>query len=372
MAIIVLTVTNDLTYDQRMHRICSALAEVGHKVELVGRELPQSVPLSVQSFLQRRLRCQFNHGILFYAEYTIRLWAFLMHVRCDAIGTVDLDTLPAGCLAAVLRRKKRLFDAHEYFTEVPEVTNRPTVKFFWETVARLCLPFYRYAYTVGPCLADIFEKKYGIKFGIVRNMPPRDSAFNIQRTVSNKILLYQGALNAGRGIEQMLEAMRQLAGVELWLAGEGDRSEPLRQLAAEFGVLDRVRFLGFVQPADLKALTMQAWLGINVLENKGLSYYYSLANKFFDYTQAGVPVLTMDFPEYRALNAQHSVAVLLKNLTPEAVIEVVKRLLENPAEYEQLRQATHAAREQWVWENEKPQLLGYWSALLSPSENSKA
>ncbi|MEQ1744987.1 MAG: glycosyltransferase [Saprospiraceae bacterium] len=365
MATIVLTVTNDLTYDQRMQRICSALAEAGHSVELVGRELPHSLPLDGQPYRQCRLCCRFNHGFLFYAEHNIRLWAYLMRVRCDAVGTVDLDTLPAGCLAAVLRGKKRLFDAHEYFTEVPEVVSRPAVKFFWEMVARLCLPFYRHAYTVGPCLAEIFEKKYGIAFGVVRNMPLRDASFTIHHSSFKKVLLYQGALNAGRGIEQMLEAMRQLAGVELWLAGEGDLSGRLRQLAAEFGVEKQVRFLGFVKPADLKALTAQAWLGINVLENKGLSYYFSLANKFFDYVQAGVPVLTMDFPEYRALNEQHEVAVLLKKLTPEAVAESVGRLLEDPVEYEKLRRAALAAREQWVWENEKPRLLNYWAAMLS-------
>jgi len=384
MATIVLTVTNDLTFDQRMKRICAALAEEGHSVELVGRELPRSIPLDEQPFRQRRLRCRFHKGFLFYAEYNLRLWLYLLRVPCEAVCSVDLDTLPAGCLATLQRRKKRLFDAHEYFTEVPEVAQRPVVRFFWETVARACLPFYRHAYTVGPALAGIFEKKYGIAFGVVRNMPERtpihpqpegNRALLSQSTLdttstsqpvnqSTKFLLYQGALNAGRGIEQMLEAMRQLKGFELWLAGEGDLSEPLRRLAKALDVQDRVRFLGFVKPADLKTLTGQAWLGINVLENKGLSYYYSLANKFFDYVQAGVPVLTMNFPEYRALNEQHEVAVLLDDLMPGAIEGAIRHLQENPDAYRRLQDETLAAREVWTWKNEKPQLLRYWRALL--------
>jgi len=363
MATIVLTITNDLIYDQRMQRICTTLTEAGHSVELVGRELPNSPPLQGQPFQQKRLRCRFHQGFLFYAEYNIRLWGYLMRVPCDAVCSVDLDTLPAGCVATLLRRKKRMFDAHEYFSEVPEVTNRPVVKFFWEMVARIFLPFYRHAYTVGPALAGIFEKKYGIRFGVVRNVPLRSAG--ISQAGSTRVLLYQGALNAGRGIEQMLEAMRHLPGLELWLAGEGDLSESLRQTAKDLGVQERVRFWGFVKPADLKLLTARAWLGINVLENKGLSYYYSLANKFFDYVQAGAPVLTMNFPEYRALNARYEVAVLLENLAQGEIENAVGALLENPERYVRLQEACLTARESWVWENEKQQLLDYWDALLA-------
>ena len=56
---IVLTVTNDLTYDQRMHKICSSLVSANYEVELVGRELPHSIPLEKKVFAQTRLRCFF-------------------------------------------------------------------------------------------------------------------------------------------------------------------------------------------------------------------------------------------------------------------------------------------------------------------------
>ena len=363
---ILLTVTNDLTYDQRMQRICASLAGAGYAVELIGRELPGSVPLEAQPYGQRRLRCWFHKGFLFYAEYNLRLWLYLLHAPCDAVCSIDLDTLPAGCFATLLRRKKRVFDAHEYFTEVPEVVGRPVVRFFWEMVARTCLPFYRHAYTVGPALAQIFEKKYGLRFDVVRNMAAGQSppAFPPPRQ-GRSVLLYQGALNEGRGIEQLLQAMRHLESCELWLAGEGDRSGPLRKMAADLGVQNRVRFLGHVKPADLKALTTQAWLGLNVLENKGLSYYYSLANKFFDYVQAGVPVLTMHFPEYRALNAQHEVALLLDDLKPAAIVQAVQDLQKKPAAYDRLRQATLAARTAWNWEKEADVLLHVWARVFS-------
>lgn len=373
----ILTVSNDLTYDQRMQRICTALADDGWDVMLVGRRLPDSKPLDNQRFRQKRLPCFFRKGFLFYAEWNLRLFLFLCFQNFDVLGTVDLDTMPGGCLAALLRGKRRVFDAHEHFTEVPEVTNRPLVKGFWRLVGRVFGRFYRRAYTVGPGLAEILGKEFGQSFAVVRNVPVRRTFQPVRASDEPKspsYMIYQGALNEGRGIEQAIEAMGLLAVLEtqnttlktpeLWLAGEGDLSEKLRELAAASPAAGRIRFLGFVKPADLKVLTDGAWLGLNLLENKGLSYYYSLANKFFDYTQAEVPGLTMAFPEYEALCAEHRVALLLDELSAEKIARAVQLLLDEPDEYARLQAACRAAREIWNWENEREILLKIWRELL--------
>ena len=67
--------------------------------------------------------------------------------------------------------------------------------------------------------------------------------------------MYQGALNTGRGLEAAIAAMQLIDNMQLWLAGEGDLSAELRQLAVELGVQDKVHFLGFVSPDDLKTRT---------------------------------------------------------------------------------------------------------------------
>ncbi len=152
-------------------------------------------------------------------------------------------------------------------------------------------------------------------------------------------------------------------GGQLVLAGEGDLSLLLHQKSKDLGLDDRVLFLGYVKPEDLKNLTAKAWLGLNLLENRGLSYYYSLANKFFDCVQAGVPVLTMDFPEYRALNEQHEVAILLEELSPESVATAIRALLNDTDLYEKLRQNCLVARQEWNWEQEQKTLLEIWGRV---------
>ncbi|MCS6929181.1 MAG: glycosyltransferase [Saprospiraceae bacterium] len=367
MARIVLTVSNDLASDQRMHRIANSLARAGHQVLLVGRQLPESPPLPKRTFEQHRLRCWFRRGPSFYIEYNVRLCWLLLRIPVDAIGAVDLDTLLAACIAAQLRRKPLVFDAHEYFTETPEVIDRPWVKWTWEILARLCLPFCRRAYTVGPALANILTQRYGLFFNVVRNMPePTVAPAAPARSDSPPyLLLYQGALNQGRGIEALLLAMTQLDDCQLWLAGKGDLWEALTKMAQQLHLKHRVRFLGRLSPEALRQLTPKAWLGLNLIEKRSQSYYYSLANKFFDYVQAGVPVLTMDFPEYRLLNSQYEVAYLLDELSPKAIVDAVKHLQHCKECYLALRQAALQARLEWTWRHEEPTLLTIWTEALT-------
>lgn len=344
-----------------MQRICRSLCKAGYEVELVGRELNSSIPLREEPFKQTRLHCFFNKGKLFYIEYNKRLFLHLLLRKFDAACAVDLDTIAPVYLTGKLKNAKLVYDAHEYFTEVPEVIRRPAVKKAWLWVERTFVPKFDLCYTVSKGLSDLFREKYSRMFYVIRNVP-YSTTFPPAEKV-DRYILYQGALNEGRGLEQLIEAM-QFVDIKLKLAGEGDLSEELRKLAEKLNVAHKVQFLGFVQPADLEKITAAAYLGINTLENKGLSYYYSLANKFFSYIQAGIPQIGMQFPEYMGLNEQYQVAVLLKNPSVNEIKESVERLITDNSLYSQLQKNCLAAAEELNWEKEEAKLLSLYDELL--------
>jgi hypothetical protein len=182
------------------------------------------------------------------------------------------------------------------------------------------------------------------------------------------MLLYQGVLNVGRGLAQLLDAM-PLVSARLVICGEGDCSAELRAQAQRLGLLTsgQVEFRGYVLPEQLRHTTAEATVGIMLLENTGLSYYYSLANKFFDYVQAGIPQLCIDFPEYRVLNEQYQVAELVPDLAPATLAAGLARLLpggQPGAHYQQLAANCRQARTEWNWQQEEKVLVSLYKDLL--------
>lgn len=359
---LIFTVTNDLSFDQRMHRICSSLSLAGYDVLLVGRKLKtSSSPVLNPGFRTQRFRCLFNNGKLFYAEYNTRLFFFLLFTCYDAACAIDADTILPVLFASLLKRKKRYFDAHEYFEEVPELEGRNFTKKCWELICRFAVPQMNVCYTVNESLAEIFTKKYRIHFHVIRNVPYRDEIFKNNSSSSEKYILYQGAVNKGRGLEELLEALKSI-NIKLKIAGSGDLDIKIRKLVEEYGLQEKVSLYGMLNPIELKSLTVSAWLGYNLLDPNSLSYYYSLSNKFFDYIHAGIPSLSNDFPEYKKINDNFEVSLLGETNSTD-IIKMVNYLLENENQYLKLKNNCIAAGKKYNWQNEENKLLELYHAI---------
>jgi len=340
-----------------MHRICASLSESGFDVLLLGRLLPQSKLFSPNGYKAKRLKCIFNKGFLFYAEFNLRLLFFLAFVRIDIFGAIDLDTILPNTILAKLRGKKLVYDAHEYFTEVPELVSRERVKRIWKKIESLCVPEVDLAYTVGNSISQLYEKEYDKVFFVIKNVPiPKASQ---PLTKNNRFVLYQGALNVGRCLEPLIEAMT-LIDCDLVIAGEGDLSLNLRTLVKRMGLNEKVKFTGRLEPKELAELTNKAYIGFNVLENKGLSYYYSLANKCFDYVQAGIPSICSPFPEYLTLNKDYEVFRFTEP-SASSIAESINELLQNQGKYQLLASNCLNARKVWNWNIEQEKLKSLYA-----------
>jgi glycosyltransferase involved in cell wall biosynthesis len=164
-------------------------------------------------------------------------------------------------------------------------------------------------------------------------------------------------------LEESIFAMKYLDGAELWICGDGDLSVKLRGLVQKIEVSERVKFLGQLPPDELAKLTARADLGLNLLENKGLNYYYSLANKAFDYVQAGLPSLNMAFPEYVRLNLEFGVFHLIQALDPVEIAAAVTHLRSDKNAYEMLAKKCREAASTLNWQEESKKLLAFFEQL---------
>jgi len=359
MAKIILSVINDLVTDQRVHRVASSLQAAGYDVMLTGRKLKNSYPVKDRTYSTKRLRLLFNKGFLFYAEYNIRLFFFLLFKKADILVANDLDTLLANFIASKLKRKKLVYDSHEYFTEVPELQGRDFARNIWLRIERCILPKVRYSYTVCDSIAEIYNKKYGIDMQVVRNLPVSYSGSPAEKKIDagdRHIILYQGSLNIGRGIGNVISAMQYIDNAVFVIIGDGDITGELKDLVQKNNLQEKVIFTGKIPLDELHLYTQQADIGISLEENRGLNYYYSLPNKLFNYIQAHVPVLTNDFPEVKKIVEGYDIGITVSNYDPEFLAAKIKYMLEPENRADWKNNLGKASRE-LCWQNEEGRLL---------------
>jgi glycosyltransferase involved in cell wall biosynthesis len=365
---IFLAVTNDLATDQRMHRICTSLAGAGAEVCLVGRKTPWMIPHPALPFRTVRLGVAVHKGFLFYALFNFQLFFYLLFRELDVIVSNDLDTLPACRMAALFRRKVLVYDTHELFTEVPELINRKLVRSIWLGLEKVFLPGVRSCYTVNPSLAAYYHEKYGVPMKVIRNLPflkipIREEIRPFPGSAGKKIILYQGSVNLGRGLELVIDAMAFLPESVLLIIGTGDVLEQLKALERNRQLEKRVLFAGRVPPTELYPITLQASVGLSVEEPAGLNYYFASPNKLYDYIQARVPVLCSPFPEMQSLVDAWAIGQVLRERSPEALARQLQEMIEDDNLRVQWQRGLEAAARELCWEKEQVKLFDFFRQI---------
>lgn len=352
---IILSVTNDLSTDQRVNKVANSLFNAGYKVLLVGRMKSDSIPLMKRRYKCVRFNLFFERGFLFYLEYNIRLFFFLLFSRFDFLVANDLDTLLANYCVSKVRAKKLIYDSHELFTEIPELNNKKYTKYIWICLESMILPRIKYSYTVSASIALYYYNKYGIPMTLVRNFPFH-SKLPVKKFKKNSIkkIIYQGAVNKDRGIALMIKSMQYVDAV-LYIYGSGDILDEMCVLVKKLKLCNKVFFKGRVSFDKLFQFTSQADLGLSFEEDTCLSYRFSLPNKIFDYINSEIPILISDLPEFKKVIYSYNVGEVLLSRDEKEVASQITKILNVPRE--DWSKNMKLAKKEFCWENEEPKLL---------------
>lgn len=282
----------------------------------------------------------------------------LLFTKNDLFCCIDLDTMIPVWLAGKLRSKIIVYDAHEYFSQQKEIISRPFVYRIWKWIEKTFVPKFKNGYTVSFSIAGEFKNLYGSDYQVIRNLPLQVSQLQIHGE-KGKNLLYQGAVNEARGLEFLIPAMKKID-AQLEIYGDGNFLDQTKSLIIKNNLQDKVFLRGKVLPENLDLITQGAYVGINLVENNGLNQYYSLANKFFDYIQNGLPQVTMNFPEYKRINDEFEVAILLDDLTENNIVSAVNKLLIDKYLYQRLQQNCLTAGLMLNWQHEEKKLIDFY------------
>jgi len=355
-----MTVSSDLATDNRVHRSCRALSELGFEVHLIGRQKRNSPAMPPRGYRTKRIKLAFEKGPLFYMALNVRLFICLLFDRYHFIYANDLDTLPAAFLVSKIKRKPLLYDSHELFTEVPELVDRPLIQKFWKSIEKRILPQLKEMITVNESIAKIFKAQYKINTSVVRNVPQKLESLNALSRIElgleahQKMLIIQGSgLNVQRGIEEAVLAMAQIDNAILYLIGDGDVIPEVKKLVEQHALQNKVRFVPRLPYHELMRYTAAADLGLALDKPLSLNYELALPNKVFDYIQAGTPILTSPLIEIQNIIEQYDCGEILELVNPACIAKSVMELINNPVRLAQLKKNCLVAAQQEHWEKDQ-------------------
>jgi glycosyltransferase involved in cell wall biosynthesis len=202
---------------------------------------------------------------------------------------------------------------------------------------------------------------YGVQYEVIRNLPFLQTRLP-EPQQHQPFFIYQGAVNEGRSFETLIPAMKRVH-TPLRIYGDGNFYRQTKALIETNAVGNTVQLMGKLKPEALREITLQAYAGITLFENNGQSNYLSLANRFFDYIQAGIPQLCVNFPSYREINEKYEVALLIDDLSPETIAAALNLLANDLVLYRRLQQNCLLARNDLNWQEEEKKLIRLYHSI---------
>jgi len=357
---LIASVTNDIFTDQRVRRVCEYLQSKGFEVTLVGRKLKGSKEVSHLPFKTKRFRLWFRKGALFYANYNLRLFFYLLFHRADVLLSNDLDTLLANHWARKFKRNCRLiYDSHEYYCGVPELVARPGIQKFWRKIEKRTIPRVDAMYTVSASIAELYRREYGRNVKVVRNISdysgviPQKTKEELGLPTGCKIVIMQGAgINIDRGAEEAIEAIQWVENAVLIFVGGGDVIPLLQQQVEKNKWENKVFFFGKRPYPELLNFSQHADIGLSLDKDTNINYRFSLPNKIFDFIRAGTPMLVSDLPEVRAVVQKYDVGYVASSLDPRSLAAEINLMLNNPSLLDKYKKNIETAQQELNWKNE--------------------
>lgn len=290
--------------------------------------------------------------------------------NADIYHANDLNTLPQAIVCSKLRLKPKplIYDSHEVQSDRTGY-NPKTIKriesFMLKFVDQMIVENHTRAkynediYGFYPKTLYNYSEKYNIE-----EKPQINLHKKIGINEDEKILLYQGGLQQGRGLELLIEAMDEIEEGHLLFIGGGKLTQTLKEQAEASKQADRIHFLDKVPFQELPSYTREAYLGFQVLQNICFNHYSASSNKLFEYMMAHVPVISCDFPEIKKVVEETNTGIVVDSHSASEIANAVNQLVKNTSLRNQLSENTKQAKEIYNWNNEKSKLLEVYNQFV--------
>jgi len=362
---VLITFLGNINYDTRCKNLFDTFSANNFDVEFIGFDwLTKGFTETRGDVSIIKLKKGFL-SLSFYLKFIWHLKLKLITTKAAIIFAEDIYTLPFAVIFGKLKRAKIYYDSRELFGYLAGLKEKKIKQAFWKWTEKFFIRKADYVIVTGPMDGEFLKKEYGIKkIILLRNLPryykltlQLDLRSHLNIDKAKKIILYQGVLLKGRGIEKVFTVLKELPNHVFVIAGGGEYEEHYQKLAEQMNLTDQIFFLGKLTQEDLPQVTASVDIGVSLIENLSTSYYYALPNKLFEYIMAEVPVIVSNLPQMKAVVEKYDVGFAVDIDNKAELITAIKKLSEDSKLYESKKQNCQIASQELNWEKEVTNLL---------------
>lgn len=362
---VLITFLGNINYDTRCKNLYDTFSTNNFDVEFIGFDWMTEGFSETHGDISI---IKLKKGILsipFYLKFIWHIKLKLITTKASIIFAEDIYTLPFAVIFGKLKRAKIYYDSRELFGYLAGLKEKKMKQAFWKLTEKIFIRKADYVMVTGPMDGEFLKKEYGIKnIILLRNLPryykpelKLDLHSHLQIAKSKKIILYQGVLLKGRGIEKVFSVLDELQNHVFIIAGGGEFFEHYQKRAVQMNIAHQVFFLGKLTQEDLPKITASVDVGVSLIENLSISYYHALPNKLFEYIMAEVPVITSVLPQMKEIVEKYDVGFAVEFESKDELANAIKKLTEDSKLSDSKKQNCHIASQELNWEKEVTALL---------------
>lgn len=315
----------------------------------------------------RKLSKNLFAQVLKYFEFIFRVTKFYKNKDIKMINIHSIALLPFGIFLKYFYKSKLVYDTHELETETNGSIGlrKKVAKFMEKSLIKKC----DLIFVVSENIADWYAKEYDIQRPIVVKNAPKliesKKTNHFRKNLSIKdesiIVLYQGGLSKGRGVDLLLESFKKRDDdkVVIVFMGYGQLEEDIKITSKE---KNNVFFHPAVAPEVVLEYTSSADIGISFIENTCLSYYYCLPNKLFEYSMAGLPVIVSNMKEMRELVEKYDMGIVVEDDKVNSMNNAIDKILQS--DIKQMKQNARRCAEENSWEVQEIKMINEYKTIL--------
>lgn len=299
-----------------------------------------------------------------------KIFKLALKEKADIYHFHDPELIPIGLLLK-LKGKKVIYDIHE---DVPSQVRDMYWIPFWirPSISKLI----KFIENIG---GIVFDGIITITFDISKRFPkkktitvqnfPIISEFQYQEVKPYKlrdpIFIYLGTVHITRGIREMVKAIGLIsANLKARFLIVGFFPKNIKDDICKMKEWERVNYLSWQPRERIKDLLSKAKVGLVI--------FYPLQNhikaqptKFFEYMEAGIPIVVSDFPVWRKFVENSGCGILVDPLNPNDIARAIQWLFEHPDQAEAMgKRGQEAIKTKYNWGNEAKKLIKFYENLL--------